>query len=95
MFTIRYQTITFRPDLQVTLRTNVDGWDNDIPGIYEEDEWRFRLPEGQYRPGTTSIVTPPGVSAGRQRSASSLSHFEPPHPLRQSGMRFRSPRTRL
>jgi hypothetical protein len=48
MFQIRFQTINYRPDLQVTLRNSVDGWDQDIPGIYENDEWRFTLPEARY-----------------------------------------------
>ncbi|MDX2244132.1 MAG: GMC oxidoreductase [Leptolyngbyaceae cyanobacterium bins.302] len=51
MFTIRFQTIQYRPDLLVTLRTNVDGWDKDITGIYENDEWRFELTETSYPQG--------------------------------------------
>lgn len=51
MFTIRFQTIVYRPDLQVTLRNNVDGWEKDIPGIYQDDEWRFELDEDHYPNG--------------------------------------------
>ncbi|MBF2028908.1 MAG: GMC family oxidoreductase [Oscillatoriales cyanobacterium C42_A2020_001] len=51
MFTIRFQTTEYRPDLIVTLRDNVDGWDKDISGIYENDEWRFELPETRYPQG--------------------------------------------
>lgn len=51
MFTIRFQTIQYRPDLLITLRSNVDGWEKDISGIYENDEWRFELPETRYAQG--------------------------------------------
>ncbi|MDX2230765.1 MAG: GMC family oxidoreductase [Leptolyngbyaceae cyanobacterium bins.349] len=51
MFTIRFQTIQYRPDLLITLRNNVDGWDKDITGIYENDEWRFDLSETRYGQG--------------------------------------------
>lgn len=51
MFTIRFKTLLYRPDLQVTLRNNVDGWDNDVAGIYANDEWRFDLPEARYAGG--------------------------------------------
>lgn len=51
MFTIRFRTVAYRPDLQVTLRNNVDGWDEDIPGEYEDDAWRFRLPVARYAGG--------------------------------------------
>jgi len=51
MFTIRFQTTEYRPDLMVTLRNNIDGWDKDIIGIYENDEWRFELDEAQYTQG--------------------------------------------
>ena len=50
MFTIRFKTVTYRPDLQITLRS-VDGWDKDLPGIYANDEWRFDLPEARYPNG--------------------------------------------
>jgi hypothetical protein len=51
MFTIRFQTTVFRPDLQVTLRNDIDGWGHDVPGIYQKDEWRFDLPEARYSKG--------------------------------------------
>ena len=51
MFTIRFKTVLYRPDLQITLRTNVDGWGHDLPGLYQADEWRFELPEANYPNG--------------------------------------------
>lgn len=51
MFTIRFKTARIRPDLQVTLRNSVDGWDHDVAGIYDNDEWRFELPEARYPNG--------------------------------------------
>lgn len=50
MFTIRLKTTAYRPDLQVTIRNSVDGWETDLPGIYENDEWQFVLDEGHYAP---------------------------------------------
>jgi choline dehydrogenase-like flavoprotein len=51
MFTIRLNTVTFRPDLTVTIRTNVKGWGNDIPGEYIDDSWQFELYEGEFPAG--------------------------------------------
>ncbi len=51
MFTIRFNTVAYRPDLQVTLRNDVDEWDEDIPGEYEDDAWNFRLPTARYAGG--------------------------------------------
>lgn len=51
MFTIHFKSLNYRPDLQITLRNNIDGWDLDIPGIYDNDEWRFELPEVKYQQG--------------------------------------------
>lgn len=51
MFSVRLATVEFRPDRQVTLRNSVDGWGNDVPGIYEDDEWRFELDETKYPNG--------------------------------------------
>ena len=48
MFTIRFKTVRFRPDLQVTIRTNVENWQEDIAGDYELDECIFRLSSAQY-----------------------------------------------
>ena len=51
MFTIRFKTIRFRPDLQVTIRTSVENWQEDFAGNYEVDEWIFRLSSAQYQQG--------------------------------------------
>jgi len=51
MFVIRFNTVAYRPDLQVTLRTSLDGWGDDIPGEYEDDAWNFRLPTERYAGG--------------------------------------------
>ncbi|MBN2011410.1 GMC family oxidoreductase [candidate division KSB1 bacterium] len=51
MFTIRFKTIRFRPDLQVTIRTSVENWQEDLAGNYEVDEWIFRLSSAQYQQG--------------------------------------------
>lgn len=53
MFTIRFRTVNYRPDRLVTLRNNIDGWDKDLPGIYDSGEWRFELPEARYPNGLT------------------------------------------
>lgn len=39
-----------RPDLRVTLRIDLDGWE-DIPGSYQDEVWRWELPEGPYGAG--------------------------------------------
>ena len=51
MFTIRFKTANYSPDWLITLRNNVDGWEKDIPGEYQNDEWRFELPEANYQQG--------------------------------------------
>ncbi len=51
MFTIQFNTIDFRPDYTVTLRTNVTGWDNDLPGEYIDDAWQFELDENDFPDG--------------------------------------------
>lgn len=51
MFTIRFPTVRYRPDLKVTLRTNVDGWQTDLAGEYEADAWVFRLDSARYAGG--------------------------------------------
>jgi choline dehydrogenase-like flavoprotein len=51
MFTIRFPTADYRPDLAITIRNNVDGWAEDIPGEYKDDEWRFLLDEDRYPAG--------------------------------------------
>lgn len=50
MFTIRLQTVRYRPDLSVTLRSNIDGW-QDVGGVYEDDAWIFRLDSQRYAGG--------------------------------------------
>ena len=51
MFKIIFNTIDFRPDLTVTLRTDVTGWDNDLPGKYLDDAWQFELNEDEFPDG--------------------------------------------
>lgn len=51
MFTIRFKTVTYRPDLQITLRNSIDGWNEDVPGEYENDAWNFVLPTDRYAGG--------------------------------------------
>ncbi|MBE9110755.1 GMC family oxidoreductase, partial [Nodosilinea sp. LEGE 07298] len=53
MFTLRFATADYRPDRQVTLRTNLDNWAKDIPGLYENGAWRFELPAARYGGGFT------------------------------------------
>jgi hypothetical protein len=51
MFTVRYVTDTYVPDLRIVLRTAADGWEaTDIPGVYTEGAWVFRLDERRYQP---------------------------------------------
>ena len=51
MFTIRLKTFRYRPDLQVTIRSNAQNWQEDLAGNYEKDEWVFHLDEDQYQQG--------------------------------------------
>jgi choline dehydrogenase-like flavoprotein len=51
MFTIRFNTLDIRPDLQITLYTDVKGWGNGIPGEYIDDGWQFELYEGEFPNG--------------------------------------------
>jgi hypothetical protein len=45
MFTIRFFTQQFRPDLSITLRGDVfNNWNDDVPGMYEGGAWVFKLP---------------------------------------------------
>ncbi|MBE9158875.1 GMC family oxidoreductase [Nodosilinea sp. LEGE 06152] len=53
MFTLRFATADYRPDRQITLRTNLDNWAKDIPGLYENGAWRFELPIARYGGGFT------------------------------------------
>lgn len=50
MFTIRFQTVRYRPDTLITLRSNRD-WTKDIPGIYRDEAWVFELSETDYPQG--------------------------------------------
>lgn len=43
MFTIRFATDTYRPDLDITLRSSRDGWTTDEPGVYEDGAWLFTI----------------------------------------------------
>src|SRR5690606_17492135 len=51
MFTIRLNTLRYRPDLTLTLRNSVDGWNWDIAGQYRDDAWYFELDEDRYPNG--------------------------------------------
>ncbi|MEL7353443.1 MAG: GMC family oxidoreductase [Cyanobacteria bacterium J06560_5] len=51
MFTIRFDTLDFRPDMLVTLRSDVKGWANNIAGKYADDAWIFELAEGDFPNG--------------------------------------------
>lgn len=51
MFTIQLKTAFYRPDLLITLRNNVDGWDHDLAGVYQDDGWVFELAENRYPNG--------------------------------------------
>lgn len=50
MFTIRFFTQTYRPDLLVTLRTAKD-WGRDVAGVYEDDAWSYVLSEADFPGG--------------------------------------------
>lgn len=41
-----------RPDITLTLRNEVDGWNRDIAGHYRDDAWHFELDEDRYPNGT-------------------------------------------
>jgi hypothetical protein len=51
VFTIRFNTQRFRPDVTLTLRNSVDGWTRDIAGLYHDDAWHFELDEDRYPNG--------------------------------------------
>lgn len=45
MFTIRFFTQDYRPDLSITIRGDVfNAWQDDIPGIYNQGAWIFKFP---------------------------------------------------
>ncbi|MFI9815925.1 GMC oxidoreductase [Saccharothrix variisporea] len=50
MFVVRFHTNEFVPDDVVALRSGVDGWTVDVPGVYEDGAWTFRLDEARYGP---------------------------------------------
>lgn len=45
MLTVRFSTVRYRPDLEVTIRSAVDGWIADIDGEFAGDAWQFELPD--------------------------------------------------
>jgi Tc toxin complex TcA C-terminal TcB-binding domain/Neuraminidase-like domain/Salmonella virulence plasmid 28.1kDa A protein len=53
VFSIIFATTTYVPPRVVTLRTDVDGWeDADVNGAYGNDgAWHFELADARYRPG--------------------------------------------
>lgn len=52
MFTIRFFTQDYRPDLSVTIRADVfNNWQEDVPGIYNQGAWVFKLPYEPYPNG--------------------------------------------
>ena len=50
-FQISLDTVKYRPNNLVTLRTDVDGWARDIHGSYWDGAWRFVLPKADYPRG--------------------------------------------
>ena len=52
MFKIYFKTIKYRPDLQVTIRSQqIQGWQEDFPGDFENDAWVFTLDEDLFANG--------------------------------------------
>lgn len=52
MFTIRFFTQDYRPDLSITIRGDAfNDWQDDVPGIYKEGAWVFNLPYEQFPNG--------------------------------------------
>mgnify|MGYP001795157811 FL=1 len=51
MFTIRLDTVAYRPDLSVSLRSDVKGWENSLAGKYDDDAWIFELSETEFPGG--------------------------------------------
>ncbi len=48
--TIRFETGRYRPpQFEVTIRTSVDGWNEDILGDFQDGEWVFSLPGDKYK----------------------------------------------
>ena len=69
MFTIRLRTLKYRPDLQVTIRASVDGWQEDFAGNYEGDAWIFRLADQLADYGQDVLLLEAGSREGCNRSA--------------------------
>jgi hypothetical protein len=42
-FFLKFRTGRYRPNHLVTMRNNLDGWEQDIYGAYFEGEWVFFL----------------------------------------------------
>ncbi|HAC62899.1 MAG TPA: GMC family oxidoreductase [Cyanothece sp. UBA12306] len=50
-FTITLFTNRYRPNHQITIRNNVDGWTRDIFGVYTFGGWNFTLERSNYPAG--------------------------------------------
>ncbi len=50
-FDVKFRTQRYRPNHEVTIRNNVDGWWQDIYGAYYNGEWVFSLEKSKYRQG--------------------------------------------
>jgi choline dehydrogenase-like flavoprotein len=50
-FYVKFRTQTYRPNHLVTIRNNVDGWEQDIYGAYYNGDWVFFLEKAKYRQG--------------------------------------------
>jgi hypothetical protein len=48
MFRICLKSPNIRHDLEITLRTDIKGWDIDIPGKHLNDAWEFSLDEEDF-----------------------------------------------
>jgi len=48
IFEIKFRTDAYAPNHIVTLRTEVDGWQRDIHGLYHGGAWIFVLPKAEY-----------------------------------------------
>lgn len=60
MFTIKFVTDKYAPDLTVVLRTSVENWVMDHAGEYTAGAWTFQLDEQLYLQGFTfKFVIPP------------------------------------
>lgn len=48
MFTIVFTTRTHRPDAQISIRGDIEGWDNDVHLDFDGTAWRVELDEAVY-----------------------------------------------